>query len=86
VFHTTCFGLHGHLQVCMIFYFILLKESAFVALSCTCLHFARFHLWGWLNMMYYYLLLLMLLFCFVIVYMFFTYLCFSVAKQNPSGI
>jgi hypothetical protein len=26
--HTTCFGLHGHLQECMIFYFLFLKESA----------------------------------------------------------
>jgi hypothetical protein len=26
--HTTCFGLHGHLQVCKIFSFLLLKESA----------------------------------------------------------
>jgi hypothetical protein len=26
--HTTCFGLHGHLQVCKIFYFLALKESA----------------------------------------------------------
>jgi hypothetical protein len=26
--HTTCFGLHGHLQVCMIFNFLFLKESA----------------------------------------------------------
>jgi hypothetical protein len=26
--HTTCFGLHGHLQVCKIFYFLVLKESA----------------------------------------------------------
>jgi hypothetical protein len=25
--HTTCFGLHGHLQVC-IFHFLFLKESA----------------------------------------------------------
>jgi hypothetical protein len=25
---TTCFGLHGHLQVCRIFYFLVLKESA----------------------------------------------------------
>jgi hypothetical protein len=24
--HTTCFGLHGHLQVCKIFYFLVLKE------------------------------------------------------------
>jgi hypothetical protein len=26
--HATCFGLHGHLQVCMIFHFLFLKESA----------------------------------------------------------
>jgi hypothetical protein len=26
--HTTCFGLHGHLQVCKIFCFLVLKESA----------------------------------------------------------
>jgi hypothetical protein len=26
--HTTCFGLHGHLQECKIFYFLVLKESA----------------------------------------------------------
>jgi uncharacterized membrane protein YgaE (UPF0421/DUF939 family) len=26
--HTTCFGLHGHLQVCVIFSFVVLKESA----------------------------------------------------------
>jgi hypothetical protein len=26
--HTTCFGLHGHLQVCMIFHYLFLKESA----------------------------------------------------------
>jgi hypothetical protein len=26
--HTTCFGLHGHLQVCKIFYFLVLKKSA----------------------------------------------------------
>jgi hypothetical protein len=37
--HTTCFGLHGHLQVCKIFYFLVLKESAsllffFAAVSC----------------------------------------------------
>jgi hypothetical protein len=25
---TTCFGLHGHLQVCKIFSFLVLKESA----------------------------------------------------------
>jgi hypothetical protein len=25
--HTTCFSLHGHLQVCKIFYFLVLKES-----------------------------------------------------------
>jgi hypothetical protein len=26
--HIICFGLHGHLQVCKIFYFLVLKESA----------------------------------------------------------
>jgi hypothetical protein len=32
--HTTCFGLHGHLQVCKIFYFLVLKESASLLLFC----------------------------------------------------
>jgi hypothetical protein len=30
--HTTCFGLHGHLQVCKIFSFLVLKESAYFIL------------------------------------------------------
>jgi hypothetical protein len=25
--HTTCFGLHGHLQVCKIFYFLATKAT-----------------------------------------------------------
>jgi hypothetical protein len=41
LFYTTCFGLHGHLQVCICFTFIFLKESAslfllhFLARGCT---------------------------------------------------
>jgi hypothetical protein len=31
--HTTCFGLHGHLQVCKIFCFLVLKESASLQLN-----------------------------------------------------
>jgi hypothetical protein len=34
--HTTCFGLHGHLQVCKIFYFLVLKESASLLFCCLC--------------------------------------------------
>jgi hypothetical protein len=30
---TTCFGLHGHLQVCRIFIFICLKDSALLLFS-----------------------------------------------------
>jgi hypothetical protein len=44
LFYTTCFG---HLQVCMMFYFYIPEGicfTAFVALSCTWLHYARFHL------------------------------------------
>jgi hypothetical protein len=38
--HTTCFGLHGHLQVYKIFYFLVLKESAFVAfVACYIMQF-----------------------------------------------
>jgi hypothetical protein len=48
--HTTCFGLHGHLQVCKIFYFLVLKESAsllllpllHVVISNLCLFLLRF--------------------------------------------
>jgi hypothetical protein len=50
--HTTCFGLHGHLQVCMIFYFLFLKESAslfllplflqFLICVCFCCVFVSF--------------------------------------------
>jgi hypothetical protein len=47
----------------------------FVAFSCMWLHYARFHLWGRLNMRYYYLLLFMLFFvllytCFLLTYVF----------------
>jgi hypothetical protein len=45
---NTCFGLHSHLQVCRIFYFILLEGFCFAAfffyLFFTCLHSACFHL------------------------------------------
>jgi hypothetical protein len=47
LFYTTCFGLNGHLQVCMMFYFYIPEEicfAVFVAFSCTWLYFARFHL------------------------------------------
>jgi hypothetical protein len=57
--YTTCFGLHGHLQVCMMFYFYIPEGicfAVFVEFSCTWLYFAHFYLWGGLNMMYYYLL------------------------------
>jgi hypothetical protein len=30
--HTTWFGLHGHLQECKIFYFLVLKECALLLL------------------------------------------------------
>jgi hypothetical protein len=32
--HTLCFGLHGHLQVCKIFYFLVLKESEYNSKVC----------------------------------------------------
>jgi hypothetical protein len=57
------------------FYFHIPEGICFAGFTCTWLHFARFHLWGGLYMRYYYLLLLCY-FCTVIVYMFFTYLCF----------
>jgi hypothetical protein len=55
--HTTCFGLHGHLQVCKICYFLVLKESAslffvafvacyimqFLICVCFCCVFVNFH-------------------------------------------
>jgi hypothetical protein len=74
------FRLHGHLLVCVMFYFYIPERicfAVFVAFSFMWLYYARFHLWGGLNMMYYYLLLLMLLFCSVIVYIYiYIYLCF----------
>jgi hypothetical protein len=47
LFYTTCFGLHGHLHVSMMFYFYIPEGicfAAFVALSCTWLYYARLHL------------------------------------------
>jgi hypothetical protein len=43
---SLCFGLHGHLQVCKIFIFICLKDSAsllFVAFWVCCLFFTWSH-------------------------------------------
>jgi hypothetical protein len=34
---TTCFGLHGHLQVCKIFYFCMLEGFCFAAFLFVCL-------------------------------------------------
>jgi hypothetical protein len=31
LFFTTCFGLHGHFQVCRIFYFYMLEGFCFAA-------------------------------------------------------
>jgi hypothetical protein len=42
--YTTCFGLHGHLQVCRMFYFRIPEGICFAGFSCMVLHFARFHL------------------------------------------
>jgi hypothetical protein len=38
---TACFGLHGHLQVCRIFYFRMLEGFCFAAFFC--LFFSRGH-------------------------------------------
>jgi hypothetical protein len=46
LFYSTCFGLHGHLQVCMMFYFYTPEGicfAAFLALSCTWLHYIHTH-------------------------------------------
>jgi hypothetical protein len=73
LFHTTCFGLYGHLQVCRMllpscswrnllrwFFLYLARGYAFV----------RFHLWGGLNMRYYLLLHIIYAILPVMVYMF----------------
>jgi hypothetical protein len=54
---AACFNLHGHLQVCRIFIFICLKDSAsiFFAFLVRCLYR------GGLNIRYYYLLLMLFL-------------------------
>jgi hypothetical protein len=46
------------------FYFRIPEGICFVVFTCTWLHFARFHLWGWLHIRYY---LLLCSFCTVIV-------------------
>jgi hypothetical protein len=87
---TTRFGLHGHLQVCRIFYFHMLEGFSFAAffgslpLFFTWLHSARFHLWGGLNTRYYYLpfvLFLVLLYvCFYLLLFFlFSFIIFVVS-------
>jgi hypothetical protein len=41
--YTTCFGLHGHLQVYRVsFSFYILEGICFAGFACTWLHFARF--------------------------------------------
>jgi hypothetical protein len=75
--YTTCFGLHGHLHVCRVFFLLYPWRNL---LRWFCLHvvtLCTFHLWSGLNMRYYYLLLLcyIFLYCYSI-YIF--YLCFSV--------
>jgi hypothetical protein len=62
LFHTICFGLYDHLQVCRIMF---LKESALLFFCFFVLYlargyaFVRFHLWGGLNMRYYLLLFML---------------------------
>jgi hypothetical protein len=51
LFHTTFFGLYGHLQVCrMLLLSCSWKNVLYVARGYA---FVRFHLWGGLNMRYY---------------------------------
>jgi hypothetical protein len=70
---TTCFGLHGHLQVCRIFYFHMLERFCFAVFSTffffTWSHSACFHLWGGLNMRYYYLLFMLFWYCYMCVFL-----------------
>jgi hypothetical protein len=78
---TICFGLHGHPQVCRIFYFHMREGFCFAASFLpffTWSHSACFHPWGGLNMRCYYLLfmlfLVLLYVCFICLLVFF--LCF----------
>jgi hypothetical protein len=70
--YTTCFGLHGHLQVCSIFLFSCAWRSLFrwfLPFFLTWSHSARFHLWGGFNMRYKYYYLRNFWYCY-------TYICF----------
>jgi hypothetical protein len=61
---TTCFGLHGHLQVWRIFYFRMLEGFCFTAFFLPFFHVVTlhvFHLLGGLNMRYYYFLFMLFL-------------------------
>jgi hypothetical protein len=79
-----CFTLHvsAYMAIfrCVGYYYSHVLEgicfAGFFYVSCTWLHFLRFHLWGGLNMRYY--LLLFMLYLTVMVYMSFTYMCFPV--------
>jgi hypothetical protein len=61
---TTCFSLHGHLQVSRIFHFHMLEELCFAAFFMLFFHVVTLCMLpsvGWLIMRYYYLLFMLFL-------------------------
>jgi hypothetical protein len=84
LFFTTCFGLHGHLQVCVIcFYFHIPEGICFAGFTCTWLRFARFHLC--FSVLFSSLNLLLLACLFLSACLFLLFVCFIMNSYKNSG-
>jgi hypothetical protein len=87
-FSCRCFTLHVSAYMAIFrrvgcFYFHIPEGICFAGFTCTWLPFARFHLWGGLNMRYYFLIMgIIIYYYYAILYCYgmcvFTYLCFFV--------